>query len=575
LDGVRERALTAFVERRAVSIQAWIVLAIVTALSLLRTGYEFNIINNAFHIPIVLRFEEMLQFAGDPFVLSLSRFVSPVYRLLALVASEETIAGIFFAGLALTHLLTFLGLLRIAVACGIDGLREQTTLLLLLSAAWYSYGYSPIGGDGLLTSYFTHTELARAVAMLSIALLLTGRFAWAGALAGLAFTLNAFVGVWVAVPLGVVGATHLAGARDAAQRGAILRALLIGALAFAAVAAPVAAWIVVTTAGQEVAFDYPTYLREVFANHFFLDVANAWSLRNFAFLVLAGALAAGLLGRRRDALLVLGALCAVFVLGALAGEHLRSRLILNLHLLRVDGMIGLLCTTLAATVAVVHLRQPRPLGLVVVALTAFGLIDGKAPLVAGAMALAHAIRLRSVREWLPPLPAGWQAMVPRVLLVGLLLVSSGQAALAWRSRQAAPEGIPTLRQLRGVDPAVRDWLEVQEWARRSTPPMAQFMLPPGVPGFRAGAQRRVWGGGEDTAVGLWAPESYPPLRQRLLEVRRLDDVNDRLAYACAHGIDFVVLDLRASQGRPFDPAQAAFLNRWFEVQQPRCGSARQ
>jgi hypothetical protein len=185
--------------------------------------------------------------------------------------------------------------------------------------------------------------------------------------------------------------------------------------------------------------------------------------------------------------------------------------------------------------------------LLVVALAAFGLIDGKAPLAAGAMALAHAIRLRPMRN---RLPAGWLPMVPRAVLVGLLLLSSGQAALAWRHRHATPEGVPTVRQLRGADPAVRDWREVQEWARRSTSPMAQFMLPTGIPGFRTGAQRRVWTSGENIPVGLWAPESYPHFRQRRLEVERLGDVAERLAYACANGIDYVVLDLRASQGRP-------------------------
>ena len=559
-------------EGHGLSIQALIALAIVTGLSLLRTGYEFNIINNGYHIPIVLRFAEMPQFANDPVVQSLDRFVSPVYRLLALVATEGTISLLFFVGLVALHLLTFLGLLRIAVACGIESTRGQVLLLLLLSAAWFTYGYSLVGRDGLLISYFTHTELARAVAILSIVRLLNGGFVQAGALAGLAFSINAFVGIWTLAPLGAVAVAELVGARGAAQRAAQLRVLLLGALAFVAVAAPVAIWIVIATAGQEVTFDYPAYLREVYAHHFFLDAADSWSLRQTAFLALAGALAAGLLRNRRNMLLVLGSLCAVFALGALAGMYVQSRLVLNLHLLRVDGMIRLLCAALVAAVAGMQILRGGLLGVMVAALASFGLIDGRAPVAAAAMALAYAQWLRPAPAWWPAVTSGWPSIPFRAVLAGLLLLGSVQATRAWQMRHAAPEGVPSEEQLRGANPAVRDWLEVQEWARRSTPPAAQFLTPP-LLGFRAGAQRRVWTSPDDMSVGMWAPGIQPGLRERRLEVERLNDLASRLAYACAKGIDYVVLDLRKGQGQPFDPGNAVFRNRWFEVHQPRCNAA--
>ena len=179
----------------------WLLSAVACALSLLRTGYRFDVSNNAFHIPIVMRFAKLPQFADDPFVLSLRRFVSPVYPLLSLIATDSNVAALFFAGLAATHLLTFLAFLRVGEACGIKRWREQTAFVFLVVASQALYGYSPVGADGLLIDYFTHTELAQAIALFAIANVLRDRLVRSGALAGLAFAVNAFVGVWMLAPI--------------------------------------------------------------------------------------------------------------------------------------------------------------------------------------------------------------------------------------------------------------------------------------------------------------------------------------------------------------------------------------
>ena len=115
-------------------------------------------------------------------------------------------------------------------------------------------------------------------------------------------------------------------------------------------------------------------------------------------------------------------------------------------------------------------------------------------------------------------------------------------------------------------------MEVQRWARAETPVETMFLVPQHLQSFRVGARRRVWSSGDDGAVGFWDPEAYATLRQRHDQVATLDGPEAMERYACTHGISFMVLDLRARGGAPFDAARAAFRNRWFEVQRPRCTS---
>src|SRR5262249_59897478 len=102
-----------------------------SVVSLVRSGCPFDIGNNTFHIPIVLKFTELPQFADDPFVLSLRNFVIPIYPLLSLFATGDNVAFLFIGGLIATHVLIFLALLRIGDACGLRRWLGQAGLALL------------------------------------------------------------------------------------------------------------------------------------------------------------------------------------------------------------------------------------------------------------------------------------------------------------------------------------------------------------------------------------------------------------------------------------------------------------
>ncbi|MFC7554797.1 hypothetical protein ACFQU7_25150 [Pseudoroseomonas wenyumeiae] len=101
------------------------------AISIGLQGFAFGINNNVFHIPIVLGYQHLAQFAGDPAIQSLNRFASPIYPALALVADEGNIEGLFLACHILTRVLTFLGLILIVTASGVRG---GWRLLLALAA---------------------------------------------------------------------------------------------------------------------------------------------------------------------------------------------------------------------------------------------------------------------------------------------------------------------------------------------------------------------------------------------------------------------------------------------------------
>ena len=122
----------------------------------------------------------------------------------------------------------------------------------------------------------------------------------------------------------------------------------------------------------------------------------------------------------------------------------------------------------------------------------------------------------------------------------------------------------------GTNAAVRDWLDVQQWARTQTPRDATFLVPFQLEGLRTGAERRIWLTEKDGASATWAPQTFAWWNQRRQEVRNLRGLNSTIAYACAHAIDYVVLDLRPQQGEPVDPATAVFQNKWFEVHEARC-----
>jgi hypothetical protein len=535
------------------------------AVSISLQGFAFGINNNVFHIPIVLGYQHLGQFADDPAIQSLSRFVSPIYPALALVADEQNIESLFLGCHMLTRVLTFLALILIVTASGVrNGWRLLLAVASLVLASGL-YGLSPMGGGGLLLNYFTHSELSGAFALLAIAALLRGRLVLAAGLSGIAFALNAFIGVWMLVPVGFCLLAPISGWQGPQPRPlGWLRQVLLAGLAFAVPALPVAAWVLQSTVRDAASnpFDYREYLYFYFGKHFFVQASSAAEILQSGAAVLAGLAALLVLPNWRRAALPLAGLLLVLGAGAMVGLFANSRLILNLHLIRVDALLIMLAATYVAAATVRLLRPGWSWRSVAAILALAGLLSGiwlfcVAGLIGlrlgrGRQAIASPSRLAG-----PAIPA---------LCVAFLLGAAALHAATFQPSLAASD-IPDDAALEGMPPSAPEWLEMQQWARLNTPVEAHFLVPIWPSGFRIGAQRSVWVDFKQGATAMWAPDTYAGWRHRVNEVGVLRSLPEHCAYARAHGLDYVIIDLRPGRtpslsGTPGVPSHA---NRFFRA----------
>lgn len=520
-----------------------VVLALLaTAASIGLQGFSFGFSNNVFHIPIVLRFQDLGQFANDPAIQSLNRFVSPVYLALALVANEQNIESLFLVCHILTRVLTFMALIRIVTASGV---RSSLRLLLTVAAMVLSpglYGLSPMGGGGLLLNYFTHSELSTAFALLAVGELLRGRIVLAAGLSGVAFALNAFIGIWMLVPVGLCLLMPLSdweGRRLSAARW--LRQVFLAGLAFAVPALPVVVWVLRSTTGQVAVspFNYREYLYFYFGKHFFVQASSAAEVFQSGSAVLAGLAALLVLPTwRRKALPIVG-LTMVLGVGAVVGLFASSRLVLNLHLIRVDALLIMLTTAYVAAAAAQALQPNRNWRNGAAILALGGLLSG-----IWSFSVIALIGLRLSRGLQAHPSQNRMAGTAIPALCVALVLSAGILRVAMLQPSLATDHIPDDSDLEGMTPHAPEWLEMQQWARRNTPVEARFLVPYWPSGFRIGAQRSVWVDFKQGATTMWAPDTYADWRRRVNEVGALRSLSDQCAYARIHGLGYVIIDLR-------------------------------
>jgi hypothetical protein len=321
-------------------------------LSLLVHGFQFGAGNNIYHIPIVLDLGSEPQFATDPFYQSLRYFVSGVYPALRLIATEDTVLYVFFAMHVVTRALTLYVLLELLVLTG--GIRPLTAVAFVITmvASPFLRGNSRLADHELLVNAFTHSSLATALALGAFVAFARGRWRLSGVCAGLAFCANAFVGIWTAVLLIGVGTLHVIRRREpqAEVRGIVQAAALC-----AIVASPVAIWMLASGAvgtGEALSFEYREFLRAYYDLHWFLDGRPA---EDYLYSVQLGAL--GLMALfaapslRSIAHVYVGCLL-VFAVGAALPLVTGSRLLLNLCLLRIEGLLVFLGVAGVAAAAI-------------------------------------------------------------------------------------------------------------------------------------------------------------------------------------------------------------------------------
>lgn len=333
--------LTATEGTREIAV-LWMLAALAASVSVTVQGFGFGYSNNVFHIPIVLGLPAIAQFRDDAFYQSLGNFVSVVFPLLRVVATERNIAALFLGAHVIARTIAIFALLRMIALTA----RTPIVLTVLFAGALAISplldGVSPIGGHDLFLGYFTHSELATAVALTAVVSAARGRFGVAALIGGVAFDINAFVGVWTAAAL---AAAVLATVPRADWKREATRRIAVSACVFAACASPVVWWMLrgdALTSPAGVTFDFRSYLSAYYGLHTFIVGRTATTYLAAMQLLAVGTVSLIATPRLRAVAAAYAAYAAIFAFGAVLPFITASRLLLNLFPLRADGLLVLL-----------------------------------------------------------------------------------------------------------------------------------------------------------------------------------------------------------------------------------------
>ncbi|MDH6268511.1 hypothetical protein M2360_003917 [Rhizobium sp. SG_E_25_P2] len=527
---------------RPATIAELLALAVLAALiSVLFTGYLPVYSNNIYHLPILEKAWAKPEFAADAFVQSLRYFSSGFW--LSVAGVGQWVEPRLFLGMcfALSRIAFFMACFAVAAALGYRGLRVNVLFAGLLAASSLLRG-ATIGEGALNIDYFSHSELANATLLTGFAAALAGRFGLAAFVVCVTFFLNAFMAVWMLPPLALAALLALA------QRQIGLWVLILRVTAGVAAGAPVVAPVLASVlgnpeAGRTTPIPYEDFLWGFYPYHFFVESFSRKDLAFLAFLLAALGVISAAMGRKRAgfAALALGA-CAVLAIGAILPHVSDDRFLLNLHLMRSAVVLQLLvgvgaAILVASRLADARTRSDNALALLMTAAMALS-----------RLALPALVLLLALDRFAPRLVA----RIPghgRLALLGQAFAALLAAGIVvWAGSAAVSRSLATTSQ-------ISLWAEAGDWARANTAPNAVFLLPvvdeavDGKPasvdlvaasiGFVETSKRSIWIQGKYGAAVMWSPSYFPIFEARYRAVTALGSLEARLAYARAHGVDYV------------------------------------
>lgn len=325
---------------------AW-ALAASTALATLSIwlqGFRFGVSNNVFHIPFLLNWHEQEAFANDAFYQTLPRFTSGLLWLMRYGAAEDTLVSMFLGLHWAARVGTFIALMLI-LRHFLSGGVKQALALVAVTSSPLMLTLSPIGKHDMLGDYFTHTEVTWPFAIISLYWATLKRWTHAAAFAGLSFFINAFVGLWLAFAI--------ACAMTRFRRDTSASELVKAALCFLFLSLPVIAWITFAIGTAEAPaqeFSFKQFVREYYPSHFLIEAASPTALLNVLAIGALATVAAN--GLKSDGWrVVIAALLGLLALGIVLPYAVDHRLVFNLHLLRVDGIIVMIAMPLVIAIA--------------------------------------------------------------------------------------------------------------------------------------------------------------------------------------------------------------------------------
>lgn len=525
--------------------------AIATALLVLSTGFRFGVSNNIYHIPLVLDYANLPQFAHDQFYQDLRWIVSLVWPLERLFATETNLHTLFFASYIVALGVLFFALLWIVARFVALGPVGATLAAVLLGLTYLDSGYALLSGENIVGGYFTETQVATALVVVSLALALDRRLIGAIAVLGLAFDAQVEIALWGVA--GLAGAS-VALARDDERIG---RAWLIGGMIALVLAAPAAVWwqreIANTGTFPD---DYQAYLGLVEPNQWLVWTVPLKKWLLFISAVVLGLSAFTVLGPvSRPACGAFLGFFAVFAIGCVLPFVSSNQWLLNLRPMAADGFLQLLATAAAIAVVLGDVLTGRGIVRVVLSIViAASLLLSRylLPIAVVAMlaraALTHGEMLTIERRIHDPNPIA----VGRAALVLVLLLAVVGGLL--RVRQPLPWTEPEAMRNPGFAAMV-------DWVRKDTDPRATFLVDGQISGlfnqFQMFTRRAVWMDDRRGASAMWDPRFYEFWKERIDKLWAMDAQVQRLAFSCDAGTDFYAdhigpsLNLDAPAVKPF------------------------
>lgn len=561
--------------------------ALLAVLSMEVTGFYYGANNNMFHVPTVLNLPQLEEFKGDAFYATLSKFISPVWPLIGLFANDSNIADVFLACAYLSRLLALVGIGWVLKVNGIGSTLALACCLGVVAATSLFTSTSPVGVHGMFIHYFSHTEVTWGLFFFSLGLMQRNRLAAAACAAGLALSVNAFVGVWL-------GFVNLFSKIYEERQWIGNRRFATYALVAGMVSLPVLVWAAVAVWGGDrgVPFSYLAYVREYFPRHFLIEAARPERLVALVNIFICGIVAAQYTLAFRYWVGVQLAVLALLAVGSVLPYLVDSRLVFNLHLLRADGLEQAVCVVLCALagtrlvmdggstpkrvlgvlVLACLVTWPRPLGAMTLPVVALALWAG-APGMGSGLALGAILGRLQKREVLLAWVVGAAFMVVQAYglaregvgvggLVRIVVTLAAVCFAVWgKQREGAGQlrllvvcvamalasaGLEIQRRMQWERDAVvdNDWNGMLAWVRTSDL-HGPFLIPIELDGdtFRLKARRPVWVTWKEGAAVMWDPAFHAVWAPRDREVTALKMPEDFVRYAQGHAIPNILLDM--------------------------------
>jgi hypothetical protein len=514
------------------SLMYLVLAALATAVTLATTGFAFGVSNNVYHLPYVLRYAALPQFAHDQFYQDLTYIVSFVWPLERLFATEANVWTLFLVSYVMALFAYYAALLWMVSRLATTSAVGLTLAALLLGTTFLDSGYSMLAGENIVGGYFTETQVATALVTMSLALAIDRRLLPALVLLGVAFDVQFELALWALVALFSVTVIMV---RDGAP---VLRSWAIGGAAALVIAAPAAVWLAnsIATVGNFDG-DYLDYLNLVEPTQWLVWTVSLKKWVLFGSNVLLGFAAFAVLGpaARTARAAFIGFLC-VFGIGCAVPFVTDNQWVLNLRLMAADGFLQIIASAAAVAVVVRDVRYAQGIGRVALSvIVAVSLLLSRYLLPFGALAMLARAALasgeflgleRRIREFNT-------VVIGRVAIVMLVLILAGSG---WFRATHPLHWVETEPQR---DPG---FAALVDWTRQNTKMDNTFLVNGEIGGpfdkFQIWTKRAVWLDDRRGASGMWDPRYYAFWKERIDQLWAMHSPKQRLPFSCGTGVDY-------------------------------------